>query len=293
MKYSLMVIVLTFSLNTMNAQILTRQVSIDALGIRFDIPEGWTGKMEEDYIFLGHETIPGLMVLFENNSGSAEDLRRIAMEGIVEEGIRLKPKEDFIKINEKRVEGMYSGNYNGTDVQGFAIGLINDHGSGMSVLILTETEMFSEVHKEEAQKLVKTVAFFEPKEHEDVVRWKNWLVGTSLKYLKSSSDLDYDGGYSGSSTTKIINLCTNGRFNYYFNSHASTSTSLGGGAYANSNADSEGEYEIYYEDNESWLDLHFDNNTIHTYKLTTDSNNQQTLLNGSRFFVAGEAECQN
>lgn len=295
MKQFTLILFITISTSVSWAQKLKNDVKIEQLGISFEIPEGWTGKMEEDYIFLGHESMPGIMVLFENTSTSTEDLRCVAMEGIEEEGIHLKPKENFKVISERRVEGMYTGNFNGTQVLGYAIGLLNEKGSGMSVLALTATDTFTNAHKIEANKLISSVQFYEAVEDKKVSFWKQRIIGSRLIYMNSYYSSDIDGGYVGSNRTITIDLCSNSHFYYYNEGLISVDTGFNenpnaiAGSYDQKN--NLGAYEIYLSEKIPYLDLNFANGEQRTYQLALDENDIP-LLNGNKYYIDTLENCQ-
>lgn len=273
-----------------NAQQLPPHVEFSELGMRFDIPSGWTGQVSENMVLLGHNTLPGLMILTENQSSSALELKQLAMQGYVDNGIQLRAVGDFSMINNHRVEGIYEGTLNGSEVMCYAIGLINDLGKGMNIMILTEKTKFNQQHKMAANQLASSVQFFQAKESPNTIRWKNHLVGKKIKYMKTSGGSDYSGGYSGSSTSWEVNLCHNGRFYLYANSHSSFDGS-GGFGYSNGNRQKEGRYTIYSEGQYSALVLYHDDGTSAEYELTATERNH-TLLDGTRHFVVASEVCQ-
>ncbi len=272
-----------------------QSVDLKELGISFDLPRGWKGKMMEEYIFLGHQSIPGFMVLFENEAGTAEKARVKALEGIQEEGIELSPKGDFQIVSDRQVEGYYSGSYDGTDVEGFAIGLVSTFGSGISMLILTSAGQFSNTHVEEARKLARSVKFSAPVAHEQVTFWKNRIVGYKLKYLYSY----HSPGSNGSSVYSRINididLCTNGRFHYRYEEYNSIDTGLSesgtSSAMGLSEKDNTGTFEVYMEGNAPYLDLVADSGKVRTYSLAITSDDVP-LLEGDKYYVDNSNKCQ-
>ncbi len=263
----------------------TQEVDLSQLGIKFTFPDGWTGQEEGEYLLAGHTSIPGLMILFQNQSMSTEELKLLALQGIREEGVSLQPKGDFTVVSPTRVEGFYEGNFQGATVTTYAIGLIDGRGKGVSILILTETDKFGDEHISEAKKLAKTVEFYAPK-NDDVARWKSKLIGRKLKYMYTSGGTDYDGTYSGSSDVTIINLFMDTTFNYYSNSNFSFDIDEGFGN-VNSNENTIGNFQILNENGQTYLQLKFSGGKTHNYELTQNEKGQ-TFLNGTRYFVVAQ-----
>lgn len=268
-------------------------VDLPELGLRFEIPKDWTGDQYGDYIILGHQSIPGLMVLSQNHSKSGKELQELAMKGIVDEGVNLQPKENFILQSSERVQGEYEGVFRGEKVRAFAIGLINGLGSGMNIIILTTPDKFEKTHIEEASKLAASVKFSKARDSKETREWKQWLVGKKLKYIYSNYSADYMGGSTGISDTTIINLYPDGTFDYYSNSMSTftagsttpmTDSDPSGSGYVSGADENVGKYQIFSDTKGSFLELHFSNDSYHTYQLSTDSE-KFTTLNGTRYYV--------
>ena len=279
----------------MSAQPLKNHVDFPELGVSFDIPSGWTGQQMEGFIIMGHQTIPGLIIVSDNKSQSSTELKNLAEQGIYDQGVSLQAASAFEIKEENRVEGMYQGIFDGAQVKCYAIGLINGLGSGMNILILTTPELFSEQHKQVANKLASSVKFFQAKETNQTTEWKKYLVGRRLTYMSTSGGSDYSGGYSGTSTKEHIDLCSNGQFYYYYNSHSSFNAGDGAGdlagfGYADAKDDNMGQYRIYSVGNTTYLELTFQNGNVSEYVVSTNSD-QHTLLNGTRYFVVDNERC--
>jgi hypothetical protein len=260
------------------------QVSLEDFGLSFTVPAGWTGDIQGDYIVLGHTTIPGMMILTENPATTIQSLIATAQQGIQADGFNLTADGIFKEVNSQRAEGYYKGTYDySTAVKAYAVGLIDGQGKGMSIITLTETGAFSQDHINAANQLATSVKFFKPKASAITQQWHERLVGKKLTYR------DTRGGVDGSSVTKIITLCPNGTFTFYFNSHASFDGDQGFG-YANSNEDSRGNYTIYSVHNDSYLTLHFENGKEIEYTLTLDPE-EYPVLNNTKFIALDAEGC--
>lgn len=293
MKKNLFILLILMT-SIMQAQLISKHIELQELGLSFDIPNGWSGQVEGEYIVLGHKSIPGMMLLFKNYSNTAQELKDLAMQGFKQEGIYLNPSDEFKIVNSTRVEGTYMGQYNGTPVEAFVVGLVNDLGSGLSLLVLTETDKFTSTHIQEANTLLSTVRFSQPKREstEQVQFWKNRLTGKILRYMHSRSSNDYSGGTTGYNESRTLSLCNDGRFTYYSNAHAAVDTGTNAGGFLSSNGNKSGHYEIYNSNNSMWLKLTFESGELHEAELTTDEQRLKTFIDGSRYYLDGEAECQ-
>ena len=271
------------------AQSQNQKIDLPEYGVSFEIPDGWTAQMEEEYIFLGHHSIPGLIVIFENTAQTPDELRQNALEGIYDEGVNLQPQGDFT-ILENKVLGYYTGSFQGANVKAFAVGLVSRVGSGFTAIVLTETEAFSSTHEEEMTKLIESVQFKAISDTYATEQWKGWLIGSQLRYMYTSGGSDYGGGYSGTSEDTRINLCSDGSFLYYSNSSSSFDGS-GGFGYAHGNKDSNGTYIIYGNAGRTYLKLAFENGEEQEYSISTNDQDH-TLLNDYRYFVVDLEGCR-
>ncbi len=282
------------------SQPLSDRVELEELGLSFNIGSGWTGQLNEDAIFLGHQTIPGFIILTQNNSANALQLKQLAMKGIYEQGISLNPQGEFKLQGNNRVEGIYSGLLNDVAITGYAIGLINGLGAGINILIVTEKSKFTEQHKIEANKLAKSVQFFQSRDSITTLQWKNKIVGQMLKYITSKNDSDYTGGYTSTSTVHEIDLCSNGYFYSYSNVSNSFSEGEAGAetgsikeqhgfGFAYNNGQGQGTYIISSFENQSILTLKYGEKTVE-YDLSYSADGA-TFLDDSRYFVIDSKKC--
>ncbi len=160
------------------AQVLPSHNKLKELGLIFDIPHGWVGQLSGEIIMFAHSSISGLMVLSKNNAKSTNELKQLAMLGVNDGGIQLNPSDDFKIVNKNRVEGFYQGYYDGVPVKVFAIGLINPFGNGVNIIIMTETDKFSQQHQTQALKLAQSVKFINLSN----ISYKNRLIITNDFY---------------------------------------------------------------------------------------------------------------
>ena len=283
------VIALLFLIHTnyiMNAQVLQNHMELEELGARFDIPSGWTGQIQEDYILPGHKTIVGLMVLFENESKDTESLKNLAMQVLVDEGVGLRPKDDFKIVGNNKVEGMYESGFQSSWELGYAIGLLNELGSGVSIIVLTETDKFKDIRKKEANKTASSVKFFRPEENEQVTFWKNRIIGYKLKYMYSCHSLDANGGNVYSKTNIDIDLRPNGRFCNKYDDFASidssTTESAPSSTFDYAKKDNEGTFEIYVEADVPYLEPVADSGEERSYRLAITADDVP-LLNDDKY----------
>ncbi len=284
-----MLSLLCLIINTSDAQQLPAHVDFQELGISFDIPTGWSGYIEGEAILMGHKSIPGLIIMTENFASNITQLKQLASQGIVDQGIQLKPIGEFKVTGTNRLEGFYQGSFNGETVKAFALAIIDQKGKGVNIISLTTTNQFSQQQVTEANKLAASIKFSQAADSVKTQEWKQYIVGQKLTYMHTSGGSDYGGGYSGTSDKIEIKLCQNGRFSFYANSHSSFDDSAGMG-YVNGNESNSGQYEISTPGKTTFLFLNFDDGKVSEYALTTNTQDH-TLLNERRYFVTDFDSC--
>ncbi len=259
-----------------------KKIEFKEFGLSFETPKGWTGRIEGDYYLLGHSSIPGIMILSKNQSKDTKQLKYLALQGISNEGIQLAPRGDFKVVGNNRVEGFYEGIFSGSQVRVFAIGLINQLGSGINIFMVTEKGKFGEIHIGEAEKLARSVKFFRQKEMPNTDFWKQRIIGKQLKYMITRTNSDSGSGSSGQSDTRIIKLYRDGTFSYYFSASTGYWGQSGSDIRRNRNK-GEGTYKIYSFQGRSYLELTSSGKTVEIE--LTKSKENYTLLDGYRYAV--------
>jgi len=271
-------------------------VEYKELGVSFTIPNDWVGQEQEGFVLMGSNSIAGIMLMFPSDATTLDQMKVDAKQGLNEEGVSLQLVGDIKTSNEYRIEADYEGYMNFEKVKCFAIGMINGKGSGLTILAITTVAQFGESQIKAAKALANSVTFYQPVTSKASQYWLDQITGNRLAYLSSSGGSDYGGGYSGSSTRENIDLCSNGSFLYYYNSHSSFSAgnsnlgTLSGFGYANSNDSNEGTWKVISYQTGSFLELTFSNGKIAEYGLSENSKGN-LLLNGTRYFRTNLEGC--
>lgn len=275
--------------SVVSAQQLPTQVELPEQGISFDVPPGWSAYVEGEAILMGHESIPGLIIMTKSQASSIDQLKQLARHSIVDQGIHLNPIGEFEAIGNKRLEGYYQGTFNGEAVKAYALALIDLKGKGVNIISLTTASQFTSQNQNDANKLAASVKFYQAVDSASTVAWKQKIAGQQLKYMHTSGSSDYSGGYSGSSDRVFIELCSDGRF-FYQSSTQGSYEGGGGFGHVGSSDNSAGSYQVNSNADQTYLSLNFTNGEAYEYNLTS---NQQgnTFLDANRYFVTDLESC--
>ncbi|MEQ9438621.1 MAG: hypothetical protein RIG62_06215 [Cyclobacteriaceae bacterium] len=277
---------LLFTIDISVAQV-SGPVSLPQLGVEFTIPEGWVGQETEAGYVLGSYTQPGFVLLTTHSYTTLGQLEVEAKKGIVEQnGTQLQLLGSLEKLNANGIAGSYHGTLEGQPAQAYVIGLLNPHGSGVTIITATTQDQYSEQYPKLARTLAESFVFSPAKVLPIVNEWKQLLQNTRLTYMDSyySSGPSSDGYSTGGgySSEIVISLCDKGHFFYSSNGQMSVDT---GGAFANShnNDGGQGNWKVTgYGTQGAMLQLNFVNGEVYEYKLAYED--QKTYLNGQRYF---------
>ncbi len=260
------------------------------LGIRFSIPEGWIGQENEAGYLVGSYTLPGFALLTTHPSTTIEQLREQARQGIYDQnGTMLTLTGEPETLGQNILGGEFEGSLEGQPVKAYLAGVLNPHGNGVTILAAASPGEYSSIHKNLAINLANSLEFSQPEIPPVVEEWKQALQNAKLtyrdSYFSSGSGVDVGGTiYSsggGYSNKEEIHLCAQGYFKY----NNASRVSIDQGAFGSSKSTDLGAGTWSVEGNAqggATLRLNFYAGEIYEY--TLDYQNNQTLLNGKRYY---------
>lgn len=263
----------------------TGKIEYKQLGISFTVPDGWVGQEGEGVFLIASQTEPGFILVTTHGHKTLDAIKAEARQGIQDaNGTNLQLEGDLETLSKTAVAGNYNGTVEWQAARCYAVGMLNPHGYGVSILAVAATNIFSDKYKQLALKVKNSVKFAKPEIGPEVEKWKNLLSGVKLTYMESYSSNSYtDGGVSGGySINKELDLCSQGYFLYYGSSNVSLGSDVSS-AYNSSNKGGHGEWEI--AQNASGgpiLRLNFYNGEVWEYNLSLID--EKVHLNGSRYF---------
>ena len=265
---------------------LSGTVTLDYVGVEFTIPDGWIGQQTDGGIILGSQTEAGAIILVQHAFSSLSDLRQEAINGVQDDqGITLMIEGTPEELGPSSIGAGYTGSMQGYPVKAYAVGLINPHGKGVSIFSITSPEAYSARQEQLAKDVAKGLRFFQAQVSAATSEWKKALTNARLTYMESYSS--QGGGYSNK---VVIDLCGAGYFKHSKNYNLSIDT---GGAFGNDNdaSNGSGSWQVIQDaSGNAVLELRFKNGETDEY--TLEYVNEQTLLNGTRYFRTYDAACR-
>lgn len=284
------------------------QTRAQGIAISYNMPEGWQ-VMKEDYgsILLGHQSIPGFILLQEHGyQGQEMTLAEMAV-GVQEEGLVLQATSGISQLENGDYFAKYQGQAQGQNATAVAVCSLSSvwQVGGVMVLTLTTTEMFTPQHQELAIKLAQSITYH-PFMDAQAKQWAPLVKGQMLVHQWSQSTgttfTDADGSYGGENSISMsgreeVHLCSNGQFAIFNNDNASISMSgdsygsFGGGR---SNADqdtNQGLWVLMNINNTPVFRLLFADGSV-TYHAVSDYQEGVLYIDDKKYIAAPSNRCQ-
>ena len=191
----------------------SQEVSHPFLGYSCTIPEGWVYKQTAEGTILGHNSIPGMIVVSSHMQPDLLHLRTELSQGIRENDISLSLSGTLQNVTQNIISGDYQGTLGDQEVMAKGFGILSGNGGGTYVLALGLPGEFSNSLADTAATIATSMRFVPARPDNNS---SNPLVG-KWKDIRG-------GGHT------IITLAEDGTFTYY----SDYSSSGVGWGYANS-----------------------------------------------------------
>lgn len=272
------------------------KVKYPQLGISFEIPDGWAGQQGEGIYIIGHNSIPGVVLLIPHESQlSTEQMINECYRGItLGEGTVFRPV-DKVTETDKYVCGDFTGSYQYSPAGAYIIGMANPYGTGLTIVAVTSRESYrSETYSNVSHEVRESVEFSETKGAANNTMaasgslddWKYQLGDTKLTYTDSYySGGEHGGGYN---MKEEIHLCKAGHFLYYDQSTVAAGGSDVSG-YSGSVSQGHGKWSVSDKGGSFVLNLNFNDGTVREYSLGWGEN-KELYMNGYRYYRTWEGD---
>ena len=280
---SLVLVLLTTG--SLNAQ-LTGVINYEQYGISFTIPEGWFGQEQAESILMQSRSIPGIGIITTHTYTKSE-LEAEAKKGLKEGyGTNMQLQGELEHLSATAIGGIFEGKLEGSNAKSYVIGIENpnEDGLGITIMIATYPNMFTDEHIKTANQIYNSFTFKKVEKSDEIVEWIEFFQDVKLTYMDSYSSSS-GGGYS---SEEAIDLCSAG----YFIFGSSNTMTLGGSnytGYSDSQKAGSGTWDVVPGNNGNpTLVLTYYNGSQDSYELEYRDN--KTYLNGYRYFRTMEGE---
>ncbi len=266
-------------------QVQSATIHDAAAGFSLEIPDGWVYQVGAEAIMVGHNTMPGFILISPVSANNVDELSNEIQVSLMQAGNGLSLYPESIQARDERtVEVIVQGQSGFQLIRGYSLNIISLWGGGLSIIALVTAELFSDAYPALVEQIAGSVQFFEPEQAKEVQYWQNRLAGNRLTY--SSSHYDTSGGWSERSE---FHLCPDGSV------HGSSSSGVSvdrGGAFGGSHGGSgqmQGQWRIKSFSGHAAIQAKFNDGTI--YRLPLSEQNGNIYLGGQRWFVTKDAQC--
>jgi hypothetical protein len=195
-------------------------------------------------------------------------------------------KGEINNFSSSAIEAEYQGTISFQPARAHAVGLINPHGTGLTIIAMTTAEQYSELHSNLVREIARSVRFVKVEVKESSSQWGEMLKNAKLTYMHTySSNSGSYGGYTtgGGFSDKVeIDLCAKGYFNHSSSSSMSFDTGGGFGSSHDSGQGSGTWKVILNASGQDVLQLSFYSGQVYEYVLSLQDN--KTYLNDQRYF---------
>lgn len=260
---------------------MTAQKRIDYpdYGLSFEVPAGWIGQENGDTFIMGHQTIPGFIILTLHDAPDIQTLKQEAQAGLQDtNGTNLTAISSPKLYGSDGISCAYEGTIEREQAKAFGIALMSPNGGGVTILVAASSSLFSSDYQQYAYHVAQSVEFRKIEKADVSDEWKEALSNVRLTYMDSySSNTSGGGGYSSESK---IDLCAEGYFNY----RDSDINAFGqyAGAYSQNKGGGTWSLESGKSTENPVLKLSFYDGTVYSYELSYKDN--KLYLNGYRYF---------
>jgi len=258
-------------------------VEYTALGLRFEVPDGWQGQEGDGMYIIQRPGREGALVLMPHPATTLDELRAGAREGIeAGSGSSLSLHGDVQPFGTIGVRADMAGIVEWMPVEAHAIGLLNPYGRGVTVIALAPLRQFTDTHRDYAESLAYSIEFSAPVEPPVVQQWRDGLLYRQLAKYNTNTASD------GSSSERVLlTLCDGGFSRYASYSYYRT------GAGANSDAGATTEYGTWEVVSDladgALLNLTYDTGEVASYELTFEDD--KIYLDDARY-LQSEGSCE-
>lgn len=173
-------------------------------GYSFKTPAHWQYRSDSNGALLGHNTIPGFVLVYPHPFKNMQRLRQEMLKGLQDEEGYLKLDGTLQKAGKNGYKGHYVGQYGGEKVKALGYGTLSPYGGGAIIIAMSTPQAYSQRLEKAAREVVKTLRYQKQQTagltQRFVGKWQTWS-----KYSESTVYLYPDGTYEESSSSSYGN----------------------------------------------------------------------------------------
>jgi hypothetical protein len=130
-----------------------------AWGFTFTPPPGWKHQMDASGAVLGHDSIPGLILVIPHMQATMDGVISDMQTGLHDEGVSLSLSGEVKSLGPALSGAEYAGLFSGEQAKGYGLGTLSPHGGGAYIIAVTTPSKFSEVHRQAAAAIARSMTY--------------------------------------------------------------------------------------------------------------------------------------
>jgi hypothetical protein len=143
-----------------SSKISSQEIGDPNWGFKFKPPNGWKHRKDHTGALLGHDTIPGMILVFPHQARNMQTMTQQMQEGLVEEGVSLMLSSELHLKGNNVLWGECTGTVQGQHAKGQAIGTLSPHGGGAYILAVSTPDKFGKQITDAANAIVGRMSYF-------------------------------------------------------------------------------------------------------------------------------------
>lgn len=265
-----------------SSAVMARSYSDPNLGFSIRIDDSFSQLSEDGNVFYFTTPDNSATVIVKNWPGlSVEAVRAAGGSGYQDEGLLLSTTA---APSEKQLTGGWGlsvaveGKLERHNIRGRLGGFVGEQGQGFIILVAALPDKWPG-YQARARAIFDSIRFIEYSGGAGVAKWKNYLTGMRLAYRST---------YSGGSSSEDYYLCSDGSF-LQSGSSSDFAGAAGVSVFGQSSNRGSGNWTIQAIDGEAHIVFRYHDGSQSNARL--EDRDGKTLLNGSRYFVVNNDQC--
>lgn len=109
-------------------------------GVRFTIPDGWSGELSGDVLVMRSDSSSFAMLLIEHHHSDLDGLRSELAQGVNQDGFSLGLMGMVSPYGEKGLSSQYKGMVRSRETSAYLVSLLHPYGRGLSIMAIGNSD---------------------------------------------------------------------------------------------------------------------------------------------------------
>ena len=170
------------------SMLLAQSVTDSMWSFSFDAPQGWQYQKDMNGATLGHNTVPGLILLFPHELKTISELKIQMQQGLNEDEGYLQLQGKLHTMGKNTLVGDYTGIYQMQQVKAKGYGTFSPYSGGAFVIAMSTPQSYSSQLLAAGKAIVKSIRYkkIDNSKRTNNTRMSEYFVGKWSTYTKYS-----------------------------------------------------------------------------------------------------------